>query len=39
VHGSPAIKLPVVSGGVPELNFASVDRSQLGKAAGGALAV
>lgn len=44
---SPAINLPVVSSGIPELNLASVDRSQLGKeaekgvaagAAGGALA-
>jgi hypothetical protein len=31
---SPAINLPLVSDGVPELNLASVDRSQLGKEAG-----
>lgn len=31
---SPAINLPVISSGIPELNLASVDRSQLGKEAG-----
>jgi hypothetical protein len=31
---SPAINLPIVVSGIPELNLASVDRSQLGKEAG-----
>jgi hypothetical protein len=31
---SPAINLPIVYGGVPELRLASVDRSQLGREAG-----